>query len=132
MAVQLLFCGVVLPGFVQNSSKHSCVAFSQCVLLASMWCIHTIVLTQPQLGRNHLILLARSDFYMVDNLSIAVHAFIKCMLTTLLVDEILLPRYVNLSTNFRGLPPASLQWGKTPPTNVLNKTLNQLIESLQF
>ena len=35
-----------------------------------------------------------SDFHMVDNLSMAVHAFPKLMLTLLLVDKILLLRYV--------------------------------------
>ena len=41
---------------------------------------------------------------MTDNLSIAVHAFPMHMLTSLSVDEILLLRCVNRSTNFRGLP----------------------------
>ena len=40
---------------------------------------------------------------MIDNLSIAVYAFPRCMLTSFSVDEILLPWYVNLSTYFRGL-----------------------------
>ena len=50
------------------------------------------------------ILLDRSDFHMIINRSIAVHTFAKHMLMLFSVDEILLPRYVNLSTNFRGLP----------------------------
>ena len=41
---------------------------------------------------------------MTDYLSIAVHAFAMRMLKTLSVDEILLSRFVNWSTNFRGLP----------------------------
>ena len=41
---------------------------------------------------------------MIDNLLIVVHAFTGHMLTLLSVDEILLLRYVNLSTNFRDLP----------------------------
>ena len=41
---------------------------------------------------------------MINNLSISVHAFTRHMLTSLSVDEILLLRYMNLSTNFRGLP----------------------------
>ena len=41
---------------------------------------------------------------MVDNLSIAVYAFPMRSLASLSVDEILLLRYVNWSTNFRGLP----------------------------
>ena len=41
---------------------------------------------------------------MIDNLLITIHSFTWCILTSLSVDEILLPSYVNLSTNFRGLP----------------------------
>ena len=48
---------------------------------------------------SHFILSDRSDFYMIDNLFIAVHTFTRCMLASLPVDEILLLRYVN----FRGL-----------------------------
>ena len=40
---------------------------------------------------------------MIDSQSIAIHAFASRILTSLLVDETLLPRYVKLSTNFRGL-----------------------------
>ena len=43
------------------------------------------------------------DFNMIDNLSIA-HIFARHMLTSLSVDEILLPRYINLLFNFRDLP----------------------------
>ena len=50
------------------------------------------------------ILLYRADFHKIDYLSIAVHIFTRQMLISLSVDEILLPRYLNLSTNFRGLP----------------------------
>ena len=35
--------------------------------------------------------------------SISFHAFVRCMLTSLLVDEMMLPKYVDWSTNFRGL-----------------------------
>ena len=41
---------------------------------------------------------------MTDKLSIAVHALPMHMLTLLSVDEILLPRYMNWSTNFRVFP----------------------------
>ena len=60
-----------------------------------MWCIHTVVLTQAQLRRNPVL------SYQI---SIAVHAFARFMLTSLSVDKMLLLRYVNLSTNLRGLP----------------------------
>ena len=39
---------------------------------------------------------------MINNLLIAVNTFTRHMLTSFSVDEILLVRYVNLSTNFRG------------------------------
>ena len=37
----------------------------------------------------------RSDFYMIDNLSVAFHSFVIRILVVLSVDEILLPNYVN-------------------------------------
>ena len=49
------------------------------------------------------ILSDRSDFHLIDNQSIAFHAFIRHMITSLSVDEMSLPRYGNWSTNFRGL-----------------------------
>ena len=39
-------------------------AFSICILLVSNWCIHTAVLTLPQVGRNHIL------FYQIDQISI--------------------------------------------------------------
>ena len=50
------------------------------------------------------ILSDKSDFHMIDNLSIAVHAFASRTLMWFLVYETLLPRYVNLSTNFKESP----------------------------
>ena len=49
----------------------------------------------------HLILLDKSDFHMIDNLLIAVPAFVSYILMSFSVNETLLPRYMNLSTNFR-------------------------------
>ena len=63
----------------------------------SKWCSPTVVLIWL-----HLSVL--SDFHMVNNQSIAVHAFPMHILTSLSVDEILVPRYINWSTYFRGLP----------------------------
>ena len=70
---------------------------SPCVLLASMRCIHVVVLIQTQLVRNPDLLHQRDQ---IDNLPIAYYTFARHMLTSLSVDEILLPKYVNLSTNF--------------------------------
>ena len=51
----------------------------------------------------NFILLDRSDWDLIDNLSIAFHNFTRCMLTSLSVDEILLLRYMNWPTNFKEL-----------------------------
>ena len=59
------------------------------------------------------ILSDRSDFYTIDSLSIAVYAFARRIVMSLSVDETLLLRYGNLSTNFRELPfrvEMSLSW----------------------
>ena len=47
------------------------------------------------------ILSDRLDFHMNNNLSIAVHVFASCILMSFSVDETLLLRYMNLSTDFR-------------------------------
>ena len=78
MAVQTLFCGVSLRGFF--SAQHSCLVpikfFSPCILL---------------------------DFHIIDSVSIAFHAFAWRLLTSILVDEILLLRHMNWSINFSDL-----------------------------
>ena len=67
-------------------------AFSLSISLVSMWCIHTIILIQLQLGKKKFcfILSNRLDFYMINNQSITFHAFTKRMLTPLSVDEMLM------------------------------------------
>ena len=49
------------------------------------------------------VLSVRSDCYMTDSLSIAIHVYASHVLMFVSVDEILLPRSVNLSTSFREL-----------------------------
>ena len=44
---------------------------------------------------SHLILSETSDFHIVDNMSVAIHALSMCMLTLFSVDKILLPSYFN-------------------------------------
>ena len=56
-----------------------------------MWCIYIVELTRPLLGKNY-VLFYQSNFHMIDNLLIAVHAFISCILMSFSVDEMLLPR----------------------------------------
>ena len=48
----------------------------------------------------HLILWDRSQFHLIDSLSIAVYTFAKIILMSFSVDETLLLRYVNLSIKF--------------------------------
>ena len=50
------------------------------------------------------ILSDKFDFYMIDNLSISIHAFASRILMSFSVYETLLLRYVNLSISFRELP----------------------------
>ena len=68
---------------------------------------YEVVPTQPQLPRNTVLILPeRSDFWMIDNLSIVVHSFSDAYADIVFsVDKILLPRNGNWSINLRGLPP---------------------------
>ena len=91
--VQLVFRGILLPGFVQISSKQSCVVPINLFLYA---------IFQRQYGASiqkywHSYCLEEIPF----TLSIVVHRFVRCILTPLSVDDTLLPKYVNLSSNFR-------------------------------
>ena len=63
---------------------------------------------------------------MVENLSIAVHAFPIRMLTLILVDEMLLVRNVNWSTDFRGLEVSGTythhyQWTRAVRLRIFNR-----------
>ena len=42
-------------------------AFSSCVSQEFSWCIHSLVLTQPPFGRNHVLVLILNQKLMVDN-----------------------------------------------------------------
>ena len=64
---------------------------------------------------------------MIDNLSITVHAFTKRTLTSLSVDEILLPSCVNLSIYLREL---ALKVEMTPLLKYMNSVLFALTQRL--
>ena len=49
----------------------------------------------------HFIILERSDFHMISNLTLVVNICVWSMLTSLSVDKILLPRYMNWSANLK-------------------------------
>ena len=62
-----------------------------------------VLLTQSMAWKEPCFILSdRWHFHMINNLMIAVYAFARYLLTLLSVDEILLPKYVNLFTNLRG------------------------------
>ena len=69
------------------------------LLLKSMWCNHTVVLTWLMLERIPVLFYQRSDMHMINDLSITVCTFPIYMLTLPSVDEILLLSYVNWSTH---------------------------------
>ena len=78
----------------------SCETFSQYILLVHTWnSIDTITAWK----KSHFILPDGSEFHMIDNLSTVFHAFIKYILISLSVDEMLLLMFVNWSANFRHL-----------------------------
>ena len=109
VAVQLLFCGMLLPGFV----PYSLVQFLSSLFSIRLVSVH-VVHPYNRIDRTavwkklRFILLDRSDFHMNDNLLIAVHAFPSRILMPFSVDETLLPRYMNLATDFRE-PPFSME-----------------------
>ena len=64
---------------------------------------YSSIATATAWKKSHFILLDRLDFYITDNLSIAFYIFARDILTSLSIDEMLLLKYVNYSTNFRAL-----------------------------
>ena len=101
-ALQLLFNRVLVPGFVPNSILHSCNFFFSNHLVR-VQVVHSYRSADTTIAGKQIYFI-RSDFHMINNLSLAAHTFPMHILTLLSVDEILLPRYVNWSTNFKVLP----------------------------
>ena len=66
-----------------------------------------------------------SDFQIVHNQLIAAYVFPMCMLVSLSVDEIWLPKYMNWPTNFRGLSfkEMATSWLKTHQTSCRDRYL---------
>ena len=85
---------------VQNPSCF----FSMCIVSVHVVHPYNSIDTAAAWKKSRFILSDWSDFHRIVSLSIVVHAFARCILTSLLTDEILLPRYVNLSSNFREPP----------------------------
>ena len=72
--------------------------FSSCISLVS-WCNTD---TAADWKKSRFILLKRSDVHVIDNLLEAVQACAMRVLASIFVDMVLLSRYVNWSTDFRG------------------------------
>ena len=73
-------------------------------------------------------------FHMIDNQSIEIHAFSRCILMLLSVDEMLLTRYVDLSNNFRESPfrvEISTFFNKKQMYSILSVTTWRPIQTMQ-
>ena len=93
----------VLPrGLVQNNTQHPCEfpsnSFFKCFVQVQVVPPYSSTDLTTVWKNSHFILSGRSDFHTVDNLPIVVRAFPMQKMTSLSVDEILLPRYMNWST----------------------------------
>ena len=75
MSVWLLFCWVLLLGYVQNNTQHSYVNFSAGVSVNSKRCKYTVSIdTTKEWNNSRFILSESSDLDMVINEIASVHA----------------------------------------------------------
>ena len=104
MAVQLLLPGLLLPRFISYRFLEQFPLSFFSVRFVNIHVVHlySSVYITAAWKKSHSILLDRWDFHMINSLLIAVQASARHM-TWLLVDETLLPRYMNLYTNFKGI-----------------------------
>ena len=97
-------------GGVVSSDK---TARSNLVLfLSSFFSIHSVIVeelhsykctdTATAWKKFRFTLSVKSDFHKIDTLSIVFHALTRRTMTSLSVDRILMPGYINSSTNFTG------------------------------
>ena len=71
------------------------------IRFVSVHLVHPYIDTTAAWKKLRFILSDMFDFHMIDNRSLAVHAFASLKLMSFLVDEILPPMLVNFSTNFK-------------------------------
>ena len=113
VTIQLLFCGVVASRICLR--RHIVFLCSSRLVFFSVRFVsihpYSCTVTAITWKKSSFILSDKSDFHMIDSLSIVFHTFARCMWTSLSVDEMLLPRFVNRSTDFKGL----LRWVATAP-----------------
>ena len=84
--------------------------FSICLVSVCVVYLYSSMSTITTWKKLHFVLSERSDFQITDSLSIAVYAFASHVLVSFSVDEMLLLRKVNLSTNFRQQPSSVDIW----------------------
>ena len=94
-----------LCGFIQFCMEHSCIVSIQLFLrhFVMVLVVHTYSNTDTidAWKKSSFLLPNRSDFNIIDNLSVAVKTLARRILTSFSVDEMFLWRYVNWS-NFEG------------------------------
>ena len=123
----------------QNFSKQyvafigsSHLAFSQRVF-AKVLRVQPYNNTDTAWKNSRFILSERSDYHTIDCLLIAVHIFLTRIWTLPSVDEILLPMYMDWSTDFRGLLLKSkclcrsMKTGATKCKNLLENVTNEFV-----
>ena len=104
VAVNWLFCDVLLPGFVHFSLGILVLLLFSCsfflMRLVSVYVVHPYhsIYSAAAWKKSDFISSARFDFHMIDSLSIVIYAFTKHMLISISVDVILLPSYLICST----------------------------------
>ena len=77
--------------------------FSMCFVCVHAVHLYSTIVTVTTWKKSQFSL-SKSDFHMIDNPSIAFYSDVRRILISLSVGEILLPRYLSLSTYFRSLP----------------------------
>ena len=103
-SIQLLFVGCCFQ-VLSNITHSISVQFLSGFFYIRLVGIHVVhPYSRIDLKKWPFILSAKFDFYMIDKLSIAVRAFASHKLMSFSVDEILLLKYMNLSTIFRKSP----------------------------
>ena len=103
-SVKLLFCRVLLPGFVRNiQALFPSNLFSMYYVKVQVVQLYNSTDMATTCKNSHFILSERLDCHIVINLLTAVHALLRHKLTSLSKDEILLLTYVNWPIGLRCL-----------------------------
>ena len=106
VAVQLVSCGVLPPGLVQDCTQHSCViavnSFSSCFVSVHVVQPYSSIDVTASWKKLRFILSVRSDFHIIDSLLIAVHAFVNLVSMSFSVDSTLSSNILSNSLLYKG------------------------------